>query len=116
MIKLFRLLALLAAGAAPAMVFALSTDREQPMLIEADRAERIDRVVLVGALVRHAADLLETAWNDDRVALHPELTAEAAAAIRRDFPEDGAVLLKGSRGLRLERVLTADVLQPAPSD
>lgn len=88
------------------------------LLVEADRQQRIDHVVFVGPLMAQAADVLKTAWDESRITRVERLTDTTAMMIRNCFEADGAVLLKGSRGLRLERILAskADVLQPAAGE
>lgn len=76
----------------------------------------VDAVILVGHLMLHAAEaLLETGagagaggpWSDDRVLCVSDLDeAQAAAAARWIKPGD-FVLLKGSRGRKLERLVPA---------
>jgi UDP-N-acetylmuramoyl-tripeptide--D-alanyl-D-alanine ligase len=89
----------------------------------------VDAVVLVGHLMLHAAEALHdpgTAggpgkpWADERVLCVSDLDdAQAAAAARFVRPGD-FVLLKGSRGRRLERMFPAlrarfDPTGPAPA-
>ncbi len=72
----------------------------------------IDAVVLVGHLMLHAAEALHdprepgAPWSDDRILCISDLDdAQAATAARWLRPGD-FVLLKGSRGRKLERLLT----------
>lgn len=71
------------------------------------RAPNIDRVITVGQHSLHAANRLLEHWTPDRVLMLAELDAAAEHGAHRALaalrPGD-AVLLKGSRGMRLERL------------
>lgn len=70
-----------------------------------------DRVILVGALVRSGRELLEAGLGIDKVSYvesAPGLDAAAWAGKAAGLLKDGdLVLLKGSRGMALERVIAA---------
>ncbi len=74
---------------------------------------RVNLAVLVGPLMAHAAGALrEAGWTDERLLHTPDLSPDALAAIAARLLPGDAVLLKGSRGMRLERV--AEALARAP--
>lgn len=80
-------------------------------LDENEPRHRVNLAVLVGPLMEHAAGVLRAAgWQDDRLLYAPELTADALAAIAARLLPGDAILLKGSRGMKLERV--ADAIKP----
>lgn len=68
---------------------------------------QIDLAVLVGPLMGFAAEKLAKAWPQAKVVMHPKLDDAAAAQIAGLLKPGDCVLLKGSRGMALERVLRA---------
>lgn len=87
----------------PALAPALAAPAAQP-------APAIDHITLVGPGMRPAFDHLRAlGLPDDPAALawHPDSTPAHAGAIAASIRPGDLVLLKGSRGVRLERVLEA---------
>lgn len=76
-----------------------------------DPGARIDRLVLVGPLMASAS----RGVDDDRVVVVPEATDRAIARIAEALRPGDAVLLKGSRRMRIERVAEALVSRPKRS-
>ncbi|MCA9285866.1 MAG: UDP-N-acetylmuramoyl-tripeptide--D-alanyl-D-alanine ligase [Phycisphaerales bacterium] len=68
---------------------------------------RIDRAVFVGPLMRHAADRAEQSLGPDRVVRLDRMDAPAARSIADMLRAGDTVLLKGSRGMAMERLLAA---------
>ncbi|MDX2119209.1 MAG: UDP-N-acetylmuramoyl-tripeptide--D-alanyl-D-alanine ligase [Planctomycetota bacterium] len=66
-----------------------------------------DHAVLIGPLMMFAAERVSKRWPPERITLLPDATTENSRAIAALFRPGDAVLLKGSRGMGLERVLAA---------
>lgn len=78
--------------------------------------KKIDLVVLVGAGMQAARDeLMRAGWTRDRVAYLPSADGEQAAEIAGMFSRGDLVLIKGSRRVKLERVVAA-LQESADSD
>jgi UDP-N-acetylmuramoyl-tripeptide--D-alanyl-D-alanine ligase len=74
-------------------------------IIDLDGRIGIDHAVLIGELVAHIADALAAAWPESRFTIMPQLN-DATGRIIIDLLRPGdAVLVKGSRGLELERLI-----------
>ncbi len=71
------------------------------------KRQAIDLVVLVGPLMGFAAERLAKLWPAEKIVMHPKLDDQAAASIAGLLRPGDCVLLKGSRGMALERVLRA---------
>lgn len=67
----------------------------------------VDLVVLVGRLMLFASPALAKAFGGERVAHVADLDSGGAAAVAAMLQSSDVVLLKGSRGMRLERILDA---------
>jgi UDP-N-acetylmuramyl pentapeptide synthase len=74
-------------------------------LLAHDHAHELDQIILIGELMRHAADVLGARWAADRVIWHRALDAKAVRSIWKSLHEGDSVLLKASRGMALERIL-----------
>lgn len=75
-----------------------------------DRARRrpIDLVILVGAAMEDARDALQgMGWNSERVKFFHSADGPAAAEIAAMLREGDLALVKGSRRVKLERVVVA---------
>jgi UDP-N-acetylmuramoyl-tripeptide--D-alanyl-D-alanine ligase len=73
---------------------------------------RADLVVTVGPHALHIAETLSQAWSNTKLLMLSELTDEQARRVAMRLEPGDAVLLKGSRGTRLERIVQA--LEAAP--
>ena len=76
-------------------------------LLEMTRTTPVDHLVLVGELAAFIADPLEASWPPDHLTRLPELTATNAPDIARLLHPGDAVLLKASRTVALEQLITA---------
>jgi UDP-N-acetylmuramoyl-tripeptide--D-alanyl-D-alanine ligase len=74
-------------------------------LARAGGGGRVDHAVLMGPLSGHTAEALRETWPGDRLTVLPEVSAVTAAIIAELLRPGDAVLLKGSRGTALERLL-----------
>ncbi|MGH7242784.1 MAG: UDP-N-acetylmuramoyl-tripeptide--D-alanyl-D-alanine ligase [Phycisphaerales bacterium] len=79
--------------------------REIGEAVAADEA--IDLVVLVGPLMMFAAERLRKKWTGERVVNLPKMDDEHARRIAAMLRPGDFVLLKGSRGMGVERVAKA---------
>ncbi len=68
---------------------------------------RVDRLVAVGPLSWHAMEGALAAGMPTECALWREDADEVAGLLRDDLRPDDRLLVKGSRGMRMERVVTA---------
>lgn len=64
----------------------------------------VDSVVCVGQLALFTAERLLRDWDESRIAMFSDAGPEAAAMIAKSLRPGDAVLLKGSRRMRLESV------------
>ncbi|TVQ51191.1 MAG: UDP-N-acetylmuramoyl-tripeptide--D-alanyl-D-alanine ligase [Phycisphaerales bacterium] len=74
-------------------------------LIKLHRSAPIARSILIGSAMHAAAEVLTEAGMSDRLEYIGELDQQAAARIAASFESGDAVLLKGSRGMALERIV-----------
>ncbi|MCA9311752.1 MAG: UDP-N-acetylmuramoyl-tripeptide--D-alanyl-D-alanine ligase, partial [Phycisphaerales bacterium] len=70
-------------------------------------AEGIDAVVTVGAAALYTADELSQHWPQGRISMFQRLRDDEARRIATMFEDGDAVLIKGSRGMRLEQIIVA---------
>jgi UDP-N-acetylmuramoyl-tripeptide--D-alanyl-D-alanine ligase len=68
---------------------------------------RIDHAVFVGELAAIAAEELVGQWRSDRVTLVPKLQDRSLARVARLVRAGDAILIKGSRGMEMERIVKA---------
>lgn len=73
-------------------------------LIELDRRAPINRAILIGTLMRSAAEHVRRAWGSERIQWIETLSADEAKRIASGLPAGAAVLLKGSRRVGVERI------------
>lgn len=71
-----------------------------------DDAPEFDHVILIGELMKCAADVLSSQWSSNRINWHRALDEGAIHSIWDTLREGDFVLLKASRGMALERILT----------
>jgi UDP-N-acetylmuramoyl-tripeptide--D-alanyl-D-alanine ligase len=76
-------------------------------IVDLDRRVPLDRLVLVGEMSSYTAEPLLDCWPSQRVTLLDDLDQTNAAAVVASLIPGDAVLLKGSRALRLETVIEA---------
>lgn len=72
-----------------------------------ERSCRAELVVTVGAGASHTAEALSRAWPETEFVTLPELTPEQARRVVGGLRGGDFALLKGSRGVRLERIVEA---------
>lgn len=85
---------------------ALHQELEQPLCV-LDQLAGIDRLILIGDLAGTILDALPLSWQSRTRSL-PALDRESAAGLARDELQPGDwVLLKGSRGMRLEQIIAS---------
>lgn len=85
-------------------------------LLSHDHAQEVDHVIFVGDLMQTAANLLRDRWTHGSIESHPSLDTNVIKHIWESLHEGDAVLLKASRGMSFERILTerpTRTLQPA---
>jgi UDP-N-acetylmuramoyl-tripeptide--D-alanyl-D-alanine ligase len=71
-----------------------------------DRRVRIDHAMLIGPLAASAAAALRETWPPERVTVLPEIGAVTGEIIRQRLRPRDAILLKGSRGTAMERLVS----------
>jgi UDP-N-acetylmuramoyl-tripeptide--D-alanyl-D-alanine ligase len=76
-------------------------------IIELDRFSPVDRVILIGKACAPTAEELRERWDKDRVIRRATLTPSAIALVLKQLEPGDALLVKGSRALKLERVIEA---------
>lgn len=74
-------------------------------VLEVDRRCRIEHAVLVGPLSAFTAEAISRGWPMPRLTAAPELTEESMARIAALMRPGDFVLVKGSRGVALERLI-----------
>ena len=74
-------------------------------LIRLHRRAPIARLILIGSAMRAAADALAEAGLSDRLDYLDALNERATRRIAESFERGDAVLVKGSRGMALERIV-----------
>jgi UDP-N-acetylmuramoyl-tripeptide--D-alanyl-D-alanine ligase len=76
----------------------------QRLADEIAAGKRVDRIVLVGPLMREAATVLEDEGHGSRVTWLESLDDKSVKKIVAEMKRDDQVLLKGSRGMELEHI------------
>lgn len=71
-------------------------------------------VITVGPASLHLAQALQSAWPESRFMIFSELDDASAEKIAAAIKPGDSVLLKGSRGIRLERIVTSLERSDAP--
>jgi UDP-N-acetylmuramoyl-tripeptide--D-alanyl-D-alanine ligase len=74
-------------------------------ILDLDDRIGIDHAILIGELAAHIADSLAAAWPESRFTILPELNDATGRTIIDLLRPGDAVLVKGSRGLELERLI-----------
>jgi len=69
----------------------------------------IDRAILIGRGMGHAADHLAEVWPASRLKRYKKVTSQVIASVAGGIEPGDAVLVKASRGVRLERIATGIV-------
>lgn len=75
-------------------------------LLELSEMNAVDRVIFIGELMHYAEHVVAQRWGPGRVQSYTDVDQRAIGRIWNELKPGDAVLLKASRGLMLERLIT----------